>query len=195
VADEIWVVASGELKDSLVTLDGDEVVHTQWGPGMVVGEPGYFAPERNRVLGLIAVEPTTVLILPRSELDPFLQRHPRVVMRALEGLAALSRTQTEMIAALVRRPLRERLLLRLLELSETRSGEDGAAITPRISQSTLAAMVGVSRENVNRSLAALAAGGVIRIESGRYVIPDPDGLRLELSNGPLPARRNRRIGV
>ena len=38
----------------------------------------------------------------------------------------------------------------------------GLAVIPEISQSTLAAMTGVSRENVNRALAVLTAEGAIR---------------------------------
>jgi CRP-like cAMP-binding protein len=96
---------------------------------------------------------------------------------------------------LSRRTLQERLLFRLVELAETNTPrDDGAGVTPKISQSTLAAMVGVTRENVNRALAALAASGAIRIESGSYVLPALDRLRTEISNGqPVLERRNRRI--
>ncbi len=118
-ADSLWVVASGQLKDQIVTEDGDEVVHSVFGPGMVLGEPGYFAIERNRMMAVIAIEPTVILVLRRDDLTPFLTRHPAVVTRALEGLASIARGQTELIAALARRPLQERLLLRLLELAET----------------------------------------------------------------------------
>ncbi len=193
-ADELYLVASGQLKDSIVTEDGDEVVHTFYGPGMLIGEPGFFATERNRVMAVVAVEPTTLLVLGRAALEPFLERHPRVVTRALEGLASVARNQTLLIAMLSRRTLQERLLFRLVELAETNSRrDDGAGVTPRISQATLAAMVGVSRENVNRALSTLAADGVIRIEAGTYVLPDLERLRTEISNGsPLLIRRNRR---
>jgi CRP-like cAMP-binding protein len=55
-ADEIYLVAAGQLKDSIVTEEGDELVHTFYGPGMLIGEPGFFATERNRVMALVAVE-------------------------------------------------------------------------------------------------------------------------------------------
>jgi len=194
-ADELYVVVVGQLKDSILTEDGDEVVHSFFGPGMLIGEPGFFATERNRVMAIVAVESTTLLILGRRSLEPFLQRHPQVVTRALEGLASVARWQTQLIAALSRRSLQERLLLRLVELAETNvMSEQGTGVTPKISQTTLAAMVGVSRENVNRALAALAAEGTIRIENGGYVLPDLERLRTEIADGlPVLERRNRRI--
>jgi CRP-like cAMP-binding protein len=86
-------------------------------------------------------------------------------------------------------------LLRLVELADTNPrGTDGAGVTPKISQATLAAMVGVSRENVNRSLSALAADGTIRIQTGSYVLPDLERLREEISDGlPILDARNRRL--
>jgi DNA-binding GntR family transcriptional regulator len=67
-------------------------------------------------------------------------------------------------------------------------------MTPKITQSTLAAMIGVSRENVNRALAALALDGSVRLEGGRYVMVDEERLRREVAQGwPLPARRDRRV--
>jgi CRP-like cAMP-binding protein len=196
-ADEICIVAAGQLKDSVVTLDGEEVVHTLYGAGMVIGEPGFFAPERNRVMAVVALEPCVLLELSRGHLLPFLLRHPPVMVRVIEGLSSIARGQTEIIAALARRPLADRLLLRLLDLADTNAhGQGGAGVTPKISQTTLAAMVGASRENVNRALAGLAAQGSILIERGRYVLPDPERLREQVSAGwPLLARRNRRADV
>lgn len=193
-ADEIWVVLSGEVKDSVVDSEGFEVVHFVHGPGMTLGEPGYFAVERTRIVDVIAVRPTTVIRLARRELAPFMERHPRVKDRVLEMLASSSRWQTNEISAAVRRPLRDRLILRLLQLAESTAPRGASsAVTPKISQSTLAAMIGVTRENVNRALAALAVDGLIRQEDGRYVLVDEERLRREVSRDwPLAGRRDRR---
>jgi CRP-like cAMP-binding protein len=121
------VVVVGQLKDSILTEDGDEVVHSFFGPGMLIGEPGFFATERNRVMAIVAVESTTLLILGRRSLE-LLRRHPQVVTRALEGLASTACAQTQLIAMLSRRTLQERLLFRLVELAETNTPRnDGAA--------------------------------------------------------------------
>lgn len=144
-ADEIWVVLSGEVKDAVADADGYEVIHFIHGPGMTLGEPGYFAVERTRILEIIAIQPSTLIRLERDHLTPFMDRHPQVKDRVLEALASNTRWQTTMITSAATRPLTERLILRLLELSESSpAGRDGAATTPKISQSTLASMIGVS---------------------------------------------------
>jgi CRP-like cAMP-binding protein len=162
---------------------------------MTVGEPGYFSTERSRIVETVAVEPSTLIRLHRRELAPFMEQHGNVKDRALEGLASNTRWQTTMISSLATRPLADRLVLRLLELVDSSPKRmSGHAVTPKISQSTLASMVGVSRENVNRALAALMTDGSIRQERGRYVLVDEERLRSRLSRDwPLVGRRDRRI--
>jgi CRP/FNR family transcriptional regulator, cyclic AMP receptor protein len=194
-AEEIWVILSGEVKDAVVDADGFEVIHFVHGPGMTLGEPGFFCVERTRIVEVIALKPTVVIVLRRRDLAPFMDQHPSVKDRVLEALASNSRWQTTMISAAARRSLADRLILRLFELAES-SPEHGSgeAITPRISQSTLAAMVGVSRENINRALAVLSQEGAIRQEDGRYVLVAEDRLRREISRDwPLAGRRDRRV--
>ena len=48
---------------------------------------------------------------------------------------------------------------------------DGIRIRLRLSQRTLGALVAASRENVNRALAPLVAGGVISQSDGHFVSP------------------------
>jgi hypothetical protein len=91
--------------------------------------------------------------------------------------------------------LADRLVLRLLELVDSNPERwAGFAVTPRVSQATLAAMVGVSRENVNRALAVLMASGTIRRERGRYVLVEERQLRQRVVDGvgPMAERRDRR---
>jgi CRP-like cAMP-binding protein len=178
VADEIYVVIAGQLKDSVINLDGDEVVHFVFDPGKTVGEPGYFAKERDRMVRLTATVASEVVCLHRTHLDPLFVEHPVLKDRVLERLASNARQQANMFAALATRPLADRLVLRLLELVDSNRGTGvGPARTPNISQATLAAMVGVSRENVNRALSALVNQGLIRRDGGGYVLVDEAALR------------------
>ena len=193
-ADEVYVVLSGEVKACTVDMDGNEVIHLLHGPGMTFGEPGFFSQERYRLLDAIAMMPTTLIRLARGHLCPFLEQHGVVKDRVLERLASDLRFEHNLITSLLTRPLAERLVLRLLELIDsTRERQPGKAVTPKITQSTLAAMIGVSRENVNRALAALALDGAVRMVGGRYVLVDEQRLRCEVAQGwPLGLRRDRR---
>jgi CRP/FNR family transcriptional regulator, cyclic AMP receptor protein len=193
-ADEIFVVLLGEVKDCVVDADGYEIIHFIHGPGMTFGEAGYFSVERTRIIAVVAVAPTVLIRLDRRDLAPFMDRHGIVKDRALEGLASNTRWQSTMISSLATHPLKDRLVLRLLELVDSNPARvAGKAVTPKISQSMLASMIGVSRENVNRALSALALGGSIRQEGGRYVLVDEERLRREVSRDwPLAGRRDRR---
>jgi len=194
-ADELWVVLRGEVKDSVVDANGEEVVHFLHGPGMTFGEPGFFAVEHRRIVEVVATAPSVVIRLDRRILVPFMNRHPVTKDRALEKLASNERWQTTMISSLATKPLADRLVLRLLELADSSAERRaGFAVTPRVSQATLAAMVGVSRENVNRALAVLMASGAIRQERGRYVLVEERQLRQRVVDGigPVAERRDRR---
>jgi CRP-like cAMP-binding protein len=118
-ADEIWVVLAGEVKDSVVDAEGYEVIHFVHGPGMTLGEPGFFAVEHSRIVEVIAVEPSMLIRLHRRDLVPFMQDHPQVKDHVLEALASNSRWQTTMLSSMARRSLTDRLILRLLELAES----------------------------------------------------------------------------
>ena len=61
---------------TVVDAEGYEVIHFVHGPGMTLGEPGYFSIERTRIVEVIAVEPSTMIRLDRRELTPFMV--PRV---------------------------------------------------------------------------------------------------------------------
>jgi CRP/FNR family cyclic AMP-dependent transcriptional regulator len=200
VVNEIYVVITGEVKDILVSVDGEEVIHFVHGPGMTFGEAGFFSVDRVRIVDVVAVAPTTILRLDRRDLVPFMARYPQVKDRALEGLASNTRWQTTMIAALATRPLVNRLAFRLLELVDSntdRTSSDrggGVARTPKISQTTLAAMIGATRENVNRALAVLTEQGLVRREGGAYLLLDEAGLRQGLAQDwPQVDRRDRRL--
>jgi CRP-like cAMP-binding protein len=192
-ANELYVVVTGEVKDYLLSSSGDELVHLMHGPGMTLGEPGFFSVERTRSVADVAVTPAVVIRLDRRDLEPFMQRNPAVKDRALEGLAATVRWYGGVVMSLEMRPLRDRILLRLLDLVDGRTSTPGEAVTAPISQSTLAGMTGVSRENVNRALAALMSDGTIRREGSRYVLVDEPRLRAEVARDwPVLGLRDRR---
>ena len=94
--------------------------------------------------------------------------------RMLQGLAESVRAVIHEMTNIAYRPIRERLALQLLELADLAPAPNR---TITISQTTLAAMIAATRENVNRTLADLAADGYIHIHDRTIAITDPIALR------------------
>lgn len=196
-ADEIWVLASGQIREYRTDVAGNEYVSELLSPGAVFGEPGAFARERSRMVNEVAVIPSEVIRIERGHLYRFLLRHPAALERLLEGLASEARAAVQDVPRAAHSPVAVRVVERLLLLAATHGVEDGPGalrIDLRVTQSELAAMVGCTRENVNRVLAALVQRGLVRLERRRILILDQSGLERASDRGePVLHRRNRRI--
>lgn len=194
-ADAIYVVASGQLKECVVNVDGEELVFEVFTAGAVFGEPGLFAPERNRVVDVKAMTSAELLVMPRQVLIDFATRHPTVLLRLLEGLAVQIRSMTDEASGIAYRPIRERLAIKLLELAATHGQQtpEGVRVMLNLPQADLAAMIGASRENVNRALGSLAAAGAVTTTNGRIRHVDPTRLSELVNIAPLLHRRNRLV--
>ena len=193
-ADELWVVVSGQIKEYVLSRDGQEYVFEVYVPGAVFGEPGVFSRERTRVVNEVAMEETVLLALDRGHLFDFLMRHPPAMLRLLEGLSADVRGSVDEAVSLAYARLRGRVLTRLVQLADAQgdAAAAGVRIDLGISQSVLGAMVGATRENVNRALAPLIAAGCLRVGQAGMTIVDLDELcRLADLHDPLLHRRNR----
>lgn len=193
-ADGLHVVLTGQVVESVVGDDGEDVVFEVFTPGAVEGEPGIFSVERDRVVNLVAMRDSTLLRIGRDDLLAFVRDRPVVLLRLLEGLATQVRQAVEDQTALASRRVRDRVALKLLELALTHGRREGSAFTRiplPLSQSTIAGLAGASRENVNRALGRLVDEGLVRIEGQEYLI-DAVALAAAIDASPLRHRRNRR---
>jgi hypothetical protein len=126
------------------------------------------------VISIAATEASEVTSIEREVLIEFLQRHPPAMLRMLQGLAEYVRADAHEMTNIAYRQIRERLAVQLLELADA---APKPAQTLTLSQTTLAAMIGATRENVNRALAGIVADGHIRTRGRSLTILDPAGLR------------------
>jgi CRP/FNR family transcriptional regulator, cyclic AMP receptor protein len=185
----IYVVISGLLREVVPTPAGEELMLELYGPGDVLGEVGLFSRDRTRIVSIIAMKASEIASLQREILIEFLLRHPPAMLRMLQSLAEYIRAETHDMANIAFRRIRERLAVQLLELC---GGSPEARPTFSVSQTNLAAMIGATRENVNRALGALAADGILTIsERSVTVIDRPELKRLAASAAPLLPRPNR----
>jgi CRP/FNR family transcriptional regulator, cyclic AMP receptor protein len=189
----MYVVAAGQFSESWVSPDGEQYLYEVYGPCDVFGEPGIFAPERDRIVDIVAMKPSEVIAISRDDVIAALSRHRAVMLKMLEGLAADARALTILVGLGSFRPISERLIGKLLDLAGLHGSRTGdrTRINLTVSQSTLAAMIGASRENVNRALAELATQRLIDIQTGQLIILDPARLR-DLAQAHADVNRLRR---
>lgn len=173
-AEELFVVAEGQLKSSRVSLDGREVILALHPADSVTGEVGLFHPRGVRWLTVTAMTPATCLTLRRAPLVRFLARHPASMERMMAELASRAVKVAYSFSGVAFDGIQQRVATMLVELVGQYGEEtpDGLRIGVRLSQGELAAHVAASRENVNRALSGLVGNGVLTQRAGHFHVHD-----------------------
>ncbi len=176
--DALFLIVSGAVKISLPTEEGGEAILATLRPGDVFGELALLdgAP---RSASAVAMAPTEVLVLSRARFEELLDGVPAIRAALFRTLAAEIRRLTEQVADLHFLDIPGRLAARLLRLGDeigVRQPDGSIRLDGRITQGELAAMVGATRQTVNRFLGVFAAEGLVRLEREAIVVVDPAGL-------------------
>lgn len=176
--DSLYIVASGSVKIVLPSpAGGEEAIIATLGKGDFFGELAILdgAPHS---ASIVALEPTETLVLHREPFEVLIDTD-RSLRRALfAGLSAELRRLTGHVEELHFLDLPGRLARRLVQLAEEGHPDGDAPVTLEwpYTQSELAAMIGGTRQTVNRLLADLVDQGLIKIERETITIPDLDRL-------------------
>ena len=169
-ADHLLIIASGEVKITRATAGGSDVVFAVLGSGDVLGELGALEEGASRSADAKAISDTECLVIHRPALVRFFTAHPAAMWGVVNVLSTYIRTKDEAFVDLAVRDIPGRVARKLLDLA-------GAQKTLNLSQSTLAGLVGASRENVNRALSRFASLGYITLDKGRITLLRPEELR------------------
>jgi len=175
--DSLHIVAAGSVKILLPSTEGDEAIIATLRPGDFFGELALLdgAP---RSATAAALDQSDTLVLPRDVFIGLLDTLPGLRDALLAGVAHELRRLTGHVEELHFLDLAGRLAMRLsrlaLEASPDAHGE--IRLDWPYTQSDLAAMIGGTRQSVNRLLSELVEQGLIRIEPDTLVIADLDEL-------------------
>jgi CRP-like cAMP-binding protein len=177
VASQVYVIASGRLKVTSTSDEGEEVVLNLLDAGEVVGElPMLIGGHRTATV--VALEPTELVVLERREFLRFLREHPESSVALLtvmaERVVRLSESLEDTIFLAVGVRIAKRLLSLAEQFGEPRDG--GVVLSVRLSQGELASYVGTTRETVNKQMRAWTDAGVLRMEAGSITIHRPADL-------------------
>lgn len=167
------VVLDGVVRISMVTPNGREIILDYAEAGAVIGEIAVLDGQP-RTASATAMWAGRIFRLSTAAFESFIERHPKVAIRLLREMARRLRETDSTIEsdrAFTTGPRLARYLKRL-----TDQKVHGTRLTRDLSQSELGSFVGISRENINRQLAAWATEGVIELTQGKIRIVDPDYL-------------------
>jgi CRP-like cAMP-binding protein len=177
--DSLHVVVSGAVRVNVLAPTGEEATLALLGPGECVGDLSLL-DGRPRSASAVASGTTKTLMVTRNDFAQWLATRPKAGLALLETLALRVRRTDEALADLAFLDLPRRLAKQLLELArahpEVQSAGQRGGTRLRITQAELAAMLGVSRESVNKQLNALAREGVLQLGRGSVTLLDMNAL-------------------
>jgi CRP/FNR family transcriptional regulator, cyclic AMP receptor protein len=168
IGKDVLYIQKGSVKLSVVSKTGKEAVVAMLKPGNFVGE-GVLAGQPVRIATATALTPVTVLVISLKEM-----------IRVLHAEHAFS---DHFISYMVRRNIRieedlidqlfnsseKRLARTLLLLARYGNHEKPQFVLPKVSQETLAEMVGTTRSRVNFFMNKFKRLGFINYDGGLHV--------------------------
>jgi CRP/FNR family cyclic AMP-dependent transcriptional regulator len=176
--DSLFIVASGAVKVVVPSEEGDEAILATLRRGDFLGELALLdgAP---RSASAIALEATETMALPRDRFKALVASEPVIRDALLSSLAGELRRLTAHVAELHFLDLTGRLAARLARLAEehgTREADGSIRLDAPLTQSDLAAMIGATRQSVNKLLGEFEEEGLLRLERDSIVVADVPAL-------------------
>lgn len=174
--DSLIAILTGRVKIHVVTTDAREIVLNFLGPGELSGEISTL-DGRGRTASAMALEPTEAFQVYKRDLLPVLKQYPDALVEIVQILCDKLRSTSEIVED-NQRTLPGRAAKGLLRLVQHngRRAKEGIVIDLTVSQRDLGNYIGMSRENVNRQIAALTQQGILAWTGGKLVILDETAL-------------------
>lgn len=170
VANAVYYIREGGVQLSVVSSTGKEAIVGMLGSGDFFGE-GCLSAQSHRVGTATAVMPTSVLRIAKAEMIRTLHEQPELAGRFLAHMLARNIRIEEDLVDHLFNSSEKRLARTLLLLARYGSEKSTINVLPRLSQETLAEMVGTTRPRVNfflnkfRKLGFIEYNGSITVNS------------------------------
>jgi CRP/FNR family transcriptional regulator, cyclic AMP receptor protein len=171
--DSMMAVLSGNVRISVPSPEGKEIVLAILQPGEVFGEIALL-DGKGRSADARAMTACSLAVLERRDVVAFFERQPSAWLKLVEVLCDRLRRTDQQIAEVALLELPVRLAKALLRISadEHHPANSPAASQIRLSQRELGNIVGATRESVNKCLREWQRRGIVRIEDNFVNIAD-----------------------
>jgi len=160
--DTLFIIKEGQVKVSIVSEEGREVILSLLGSGSVFGELSLL-DGKPRSANVVAIEETELIMLRRADFVQLIYKVPQIATSLLAELASRLRRTDRQIEGLALLDVTSRISETLLQLAGDQGVEttDGILIQNRPTHQELANMSGTTRETVSRVLKRLESQGYI----------------------------------
>lgn len=172
----LYLIKTGEIKISSLSIDGRESILAILWPGDTFGELALF-DSKPRSTDAVCRSGCEILSLSNENFWQSLDSHPAAYRGVLKMMSLRLRQADQLIedSAFLDVPARlARVILRISQSEDHSLGGNGVV---KVSQAELAGMVGATREMVNKSLRKLEAVGHIERHGKEILVKSSDGLR------------------
>lgn len=172
--DSLFIIESGSVKVGLSSPDDREVILTFLGVGDSFGELALLDGEP-RSVDVTSLASSRLLSLPRSSFLGFLHDHPSATSALLASMSRQVRRLTDQLYDTMVLDLQTRIARALLKLAEAGLDANGVPVL-HMTQVQLGAIVGATRESVNKWLGFFERRGLIKRDKAAISILRPDQL-------------------
>jgi CRP/FNR family cyclic AMP-dependent transcriptional regulator len=169
-AESVMYIQEGGVKITAVSASGKEAIIAILGPGEFFGE-GCLAGQTVRMGNATAVAPSTVLVIDKSEMQRVLhEQHELSDLFINFVLTRNIRVEEDLVDQLFN-STEKRLARTLLLLARYGKQDQPQRVLPKVSQETLAEMIGTTRTRVNlfmnkfRKMGFIKYNGVIEVNT------------------------------
>ena len=179
--DGCYRVEEGLLKASIAAPAGGERILAILGPGSVVGELSMI-DRGPRSASVTALRDSKLSFVGRTAFEAFGQSRPELYRHVATLLAQRLRDTDEALVATNFLSVKGRVARALLSLADAFGrdvGQGQTLIRQKVSQSDLAAMAGIARENVSRVLHEWGNRSLVKRLAGYYCLEDRAALQRE----------------
>ena len=167
----LYVIRKGRVRIFLTSPEGQEVALALFREGDAFGELALFDGQP-RSASAMAIEHVEAYSIQRQDFMSVVMRRPRMALQLLATLSQRLRQTDSMVESLLFLDVHGRVAKKLLELAETHgvATSEGVRIEMKLTQSDLAALVGASRESVNKVMSYLLAKRYVSTEKRKITV-------------------------
>jgi CRP-like cAMP-binding protein len=167
-AKSVLYIQEGGVRLSVVSEGGKEAVVAMLGPGDFFGE-GCLAGQSVRMGTATAITPSTVLVIEKSEMFKVLHEQHSLSDRFITFMLARNIRIEEDLVDQLFNSSEKRLARTLLLLARYGREDKPHGVLPKVSQETLAEMIGTTRSRVNFFMNKFRKLGFIRYNGGLQI--------------------------